>query len=323
MSCFKTSAAIKSGIYQITIGNKSYVGSSRNIRNRIYAHISLLRKGKHHSQILQRCYDKYKTFEYKILLKCPIDYLEKLEDWCLQNPNINSDANINKSAKNPKYIGQKKVIGNFKKEPFIKKNKTLSSFDIVNLINDFNLGASLTVLSKKYNTCRTNVNLILNGKSRKKYKYLINPQRLNQYKIQYEKERSERNKKEHRNRAILIIEEYNNYVLKHRKKKGYTTYIDNKYNFPVGTASDIISGQSFPELQSLIIKSIPSNVETPLIRNNQNKCPLTVMYGGNVYEFDSIRECSRKLNLNPGNISLLASGKIKSYKGLIILKQNN
>lgn len=48
-------------IYSITFTGASglYIGSARNLRARMHAHLHLLRQGRHHSIILQRAFDKY------------------------------------------------------------------------------------------------------------------------------------------------------------------------------------------------------------------------------------------------------------------------
>lgn len=48
-----------SGIYKISCNQYSYIGSSKNIYERLLCHRSHLRGNKHHSRFLQRCYNKY------------------------------------------------------------------------------------------------------------------------------------------------------------------------------------------------------------------------------------------------------------------------
>lgn len=68
-----------SGIYKIknVINNKSYIGSSININNRIKQHKESLLKGKHHSIKLQRSYDKYgvNNFKFEIIEEVPNENL--------------------------------------------------------------------------------------------------------------------------------------------------------------------------------------------------------------------------------------------------------
>lgn len=78
-------------VYKIEniITNDLYVGSTVNFRDRKWRHFSDLSKGKHHSIILQRAYDKYgkENFEISVLEECNRDnlidtenkYLTKLE----------------------------------------------------------------------------------------------------------------------------------------------------------------------------------------------------------------------------------------------------
>jgi group I intron endonuclease len=76
-----------SGVYIIknTINNKCYIGSSNNIYKRNYLHKSKLKRNKHHSIKLQNAYNKYgeSVFIIEVLLKCPIEYLKKAEQKCI------------------------------------------------------------------------------------------------------------------------------------------------------------------------------------------------------------------------------------------------
>jgi group I intron endonuclease len=62
---------INSGIYRIlnTINGKGYVGSAKVFKNRWQRHITRLRKGTHHSILLQRAWNKYGEtfFKFEIL----------------------------------------------------------------------------------------------------------------------------------------------------------------------------------------------------------------------------------------------------------------
>lgn len=76
---------IITGVYVLVniLNNHKYIGSSINIRKRIFQHRSALRSNKHHSRHLQNAYNKYgeDKFEIMILETCePIkDTLEFLE----------------------------------------------------------------------------------------------------------------------------------------------------------------------------------------------------------------------------------------------------
>ena len=64
----------EAGIYKIThnVSGRSYVGSSKNIRQRAYEHIRTLNKSQHHSRYLQRCWNKYgaDSFTFEVIELC-------------------------------------------------------------------------------------------------------------------------------------------------------------------------------------------------------------------------------------------------------------
>jgi len=68
-----------SGIYSITntVNGHQYIGSAVDIARRWRAHRLALRDGDHHSQYLQRAWDKYgaECFEFRIVELCSADYL--------------------------------------------------------------------------------------------------------------------------------------------------------------------------------------------------------------------------------------------------------
>ncbi len=75
-----------SGIYIIrnTFNNKIYIGSAKNIKQRLHEHNSMLRRNKHHSKYLQNSYNKYNDrFIFSILEQCEIDNLIIREQYWL------------------------------------------------------------------------------------------------------------------------------------------------------------------------------------------------------------------------------------------------
>ena len=58
------------GVYQITINNKIYIGSAKNIGIRLSKHLLDLERNKHHSIYLQRAWNKYKNIDVDIIELC-------------------------------------------------------------------------------------------------------------------------------------------------------------------------------------------------------------------------------------------------------------
>jgi group I intron endonuclease len=73
------------GVYQIrcTVTNKVYIGSSRNIRQRIAAHQKLLKSGKHDNTYLLRAWKKYgsECFVFSVVELCDLDVLIEREQF--------------------------------------------------------------------------------------------------------------------------------------------------------------------------------------------------------------------------------------------------
>lgn len=88
------------GIYYIVIGKKGYVGSTINLRKRLLEHFNSLKANRHHSLYLQNTYNKYKDkcVRYYILCTCPCEYLIKMEQWFLDNLEINTSFCTRKIA---------------------------------------------------------------------------------------------------------------------------------------------------------------------------------------------------------------------------------
>lgn len=75
---------MSSGVYQITVGRKTYIGSSVNVQKRCAEHLRHLKTGVHVNRYLQRAFVKHKTAEFKVLLYCApgmrIEYEQRLLD---------------------------------------------------------------------------------------------------------------------------------------------------------------------------------------------------------------------------------------------------
>lgn len=118
----------KSGIYCILNlkNQKKYIGSSKNLYERIQVHLSSLKRGSHFNNYLQNSFNKYKkdNFIYIILEYCDIKELKKREQFYIDN--LNPDYNIIKDVINNiitgKEIYQYDLEGKFiKKYDYIKQ----------------------------------------------------------------------------------------------------------------------------------------------------------------------------------------------------------
>lgn len=92
-----------SGIYNITIDNKIYIGSAVNIKQRWRSHQSQLKNSKHPNIHLQRAWNKYKEASFTIICNCPIPCLLGMEQYWIDmlKPayNIRKIANSNLGLK--------------------------------------------------------------------------------------------------------------------------------------------------------------------------------------------------------------------------------
>lgn len=192
---------MKSGIYKISFGDKNYIGSAVSLNHRFSQHIYRLKLNTHHNIILQRCYNKYgkDKMNYEILVKCPPEYLIKLEQWFINNtPNLinhnliagsmlgykfseESKIKMSKSFKdvwtNPEY--RIKMSNNHKNKKFSEETKLKMSskkkgdknslskltWDIVNEIRSLSSIMKLTDIANKYNIHKTTASRIKNNKT--------------------------------------------------------------------------------------------------------------------------------------------------------------
>jgi len=95
------------GIYKIEnkITGKKYIGSSKNIKNRLYQHKRLLEKGEHHSIKLQNTYNKYgkDNFIFEIIesLDDEILLIEREQYWIDGLDTYNNGYNSRPIADSP------------------------------------------------------------------------------------------------------------------------------------------------------------------------------------------------------------------------------
>lgn len=123
---------IISGTYFLRnkINDKFYVGHSINIYKRWNSHKSLLRKGTHHSQYLQRAWNKYgeDNFEFIIFMVCELEESIKWEQYFLDNY-CDKLYNSSKNAKD----GGDLISYNENKEEIINRRKETCKRSLDNL----------------------------------------------------------------------------------------------------------------------------------------------------------------------------------------------
>lgn len=167
----------KVGIYQIVnrVNQKRYIGSSIRLQGRKKRHFSELNCNVHHSQALQRAYNKYgkENFDFFILEYCEAEKLLEREQYYLDN--LKPEYNICKIAGNclgkitteetKKKIGESNKLFWEKKNlrtPFSKysRNKRKEDNKIIReqkeqrnlqIIQDLKSGVRQDIIAEKYN----------------------------------------------------------------------------------------------------------------------------------------------------------------------------
>lgn len=119
-----------SGIYCIiNIKNsKKYIGSSKNIRQRLWSHRAELRHNKHENSHLQNAWNKYgeHNFDYYILEKCEESLL--LEKEQLYIDTINPEYNMNKETQRPPCTKESRIKQSNTRKKLYTEGKLKPSF---------------------------------------------------------------------------------------------------------------------------------------------------------------------------------------------------
>jgi group I intron endonuclease len=71
--------AISSGAYCITIGEKFYIGGTKDYNVRIKAHYGLLKNNKHGNSYMQNMFNKYGYIEAELIEECDISKIVETE----------------------------------------------------------------------------------------------------------------------------------------------------------------------------------------------------------------------------------------------------
>lgn len=167
-----------SGVYQIVnkVNGKFYIGSTYNLRKRWIVHIHVLRRSERGNSKLKAAWRKYgeENFEFRVLIKSPIEYLIKLEQWFIDNlsPEYNTRKEAAASNKGIRHTDEtKKKISEASKRLW-KKNgkaqiekckKAIVCYDKYgSYIKEFD--ATITA-AKELNIHPTNITTVLKGKN--------------------------------------------------------------------------------------------------------------------------------------------------------------
>lgn len=88
----------KSGIYFIIINGEKYIGSSKNLKQRILAHNCQLLGGRHNNVKLQRHYDKYKNLYFEIALFVEPENLLDVEQGLIDSESLGNLLNLSNTV---------------------------------------------------------------------------------------------------------------------------------------------------------------------------------------------------------------------------------
>ena len=158
----------KCGIYSIknVINNKEYIGSSRNLYNRLHEHFHNLKNNKSHNSHLQNAWNKYgeNNFKFEILEYCDVLKQFELEQYYLdiRKPKYNFEAKvvpftgrivpIEQRLKISKTLKKKYANGEIFSKGNLKNSKKCYIYNIntFELVNEFSTLAESFLFLKEY-----------------------------------------------------------------------------------------------------------------------------------------------------------------------------
>lgn len=130
------------GIYQIKnkSNQKVYIGSSINIKNRLYKHLWLLKKNKHDNIHLQNSFNEYgeDCFEFSLVENCEYDELISRENYYINAfSSCNNDfgynlALVNEFRRNTYNDEVKIKLSKFN----LIKNGNINKFSLINILTN-------------------------------------------------------------------------------------------------------------------------------------------------------------------------------------------
>lgn len=179
-----------SGIYCIEnrINHKSYIGSSKNLYQRLLKHFALLRHNKHQNAHLQNAWNKYgeDNFEWSIIEMCDNSMLTEREQYCIDlfgaEYNITRKVERNTLSKESR-IKQGETRRRLHREGKLDWNFNPVSIYVYNLDGEFLFvnPEGLKDTANKLHISPSSICRVLNGTYQqcKGYRFSYNLERLN------------------------------------------------------------------------------------------------------------------------------------------------
>lgn len=176
---------MKSGIYIIRnkTSNKVYIGQSVDVKRRLSTHKSLLERGKHENDYLQKSFNKdgIENFEFKLIELCnksELDYKERY--WIKYYDSMNRDKgyNMESGGNENKEFSQDRIDSitgkgnpmfgkhhsNKAKESIMKANRghnnKLTELEVAEIKEKLFLGHEVNKLANEYNVAKSTISKI-------------------------------------------------------------------------------------------------------------------------------------------------------------------
>jgi len=300
------------GIYKIEnlINNKTYIGQSRNIKQRIYTHRYELNNNKHKNQVLQRAWDKYgkDNFKFEIIEECEIDNLNVLErKWIVYydsykdnngyNLDFGGNANKEMSQETKDKISLNHSDINGENNPFYGKQH---SEETKQKISNANKGRKMSKESIEINRLKH-----IGGKHSEETKLKMSISAKG---------------KPH---GIIKLTENNVTLIKTLISQGINiSVIASEFNVTPQQISAIKSGRTWsritiPEMTNKQLKELQASKTSGLKGEN---CKVSKLSNENVREIkvminngERTKDIAKKFNVRPNTISTIKSGRTWSH----------